>query len=181
MDDIMLIKPCEKYLGSYLEACRELKEMNIDAVAYHDPDKYDEWKDSFFKKMEDQSKGIGLPEGYVPCTTYWLVDGSNFIGRGSIRHHLNDFLKKYGGHIGYFIRKDCWNMGYGTLQLRLLLEKAHELGIEKALLTCDANNIASARVTEKTGGIKIGEAEVEVEGKIRSILRYEIETHGKDR
>jgi predicted acetyltransferase len=176
MDKIRLIKPCEKYLESYLDACKEFKEMNINVVSYHDPDKYNEWKGSIFQRFEEYSKGIGLPEGYVPGTVYWLVDEKNYIGSGSIRHYLNENLKKFGGHIGYWIRPGYWNKGYGTLQLKLLLEKVREMGIEKALLTCDVENIASARVMEKNGGKRIDKKDVEVGGKTRTIYRYEIET-----
>jgi len=176
MDTIKLIKPCEKYLESYLEACREFKESNITGVYYNDPDKYNQWKNSIIQKYEEFSKGINLPEGYVPCTTYWLVDAENFIGRGSIRHCLNENLRKFGGHIGYFIRQKYWNKGYGTLQLKLILLKCREMGIKAALLTCNVDNVASARVIEKNGGIRIDEIEITVEGKSRKIYRYEIET-----
>ena len=176
MDNVKLIKPCEKYLESYLEACREFKAMDISTAFYNDPDKYNEWKATLIQRYEDHSKGINLPEGYVPCTTYWLVDGENFIGRGSVRHTLNDFLQKYGGHIGYYIRSSYWGQGYGTLQLKLLLEKAHELGINKALITCDTHNIASARVMEKNGAVRLDEIEVTVDNKVRKIYRYEVET-----
>ena len=36
--------------------------------------------------------------------------------------------------------------------LKLALEKARDLGITKALLTCDKSNVASARVIRKNGG-----------------------------
>ena len=174
MGNIKLIKPCEKYLESYLEACREFKTMGINSVSYHDPDKYDGWKDSIFQRCEDNSKGINLPEGYVPMTTFWLVDGKNYIGSGNIRHRLSESLKNFGGHIGYFIRKEYWGKGYGTLQLKLLLEKARELGIKKVLLTCDVDNIASTRVMEKNGGKRLDKIDVEVGGQLRSVYRYEI-------
>lgn len=176
MDKIKLVKPCEKYLESYLEACREFKETNITGVHYHDSDKFEEWKDTIFQRYDDNANGINLPEGYVPMTTYWLVDSKNYIGSGRIRHCLSESLKKYGGHIGYFIRKKYWGKGYGTLQLKLLLEKAKELGIEKVLVTCDVDNIASSRVMEKNSGKRICQAEVKVNGKMRAIYKYEIDT-----
>ena len=176
MDNIKLIKPCERYLLSYLEACRELKSADITANAFHNPDDFSEWKDNIFLRFEKNAKGVNLPEGYVPMTTYWLVGDENYIGSGSIRHYLNENLKKFGGHIGYFIRPKYWNMGYGTLQLKLLLEKAHGLGIDTALLTCDVGNPASARIMEKNGGKRIDEIEVEVAGTLRKLYRYEIKT-----
>lgn len=57
---------------------------------------------------------------------YWLVDEERncFIGEISICRKLTDNLKCYGGHIGYGIRFSQWKKGYGTLMLRLALEKA---------------------------------------------------------
>jgi predicted acetyltransferase len=43
--------------------------------------------------------------------------------------------------------------GYATEMLRLALEKCKALGIEKALVTCDMNNVASAGTILKNGGV----------------------------
>ena len=57
-----------------------------------------------------------------------------FLGKISIRHRLTDALLRYGGHIGYGIRYSQWNKGYGTLLLKLALEKAGEMGIHEVLI-----------------------------------------------
>ena len=44
------------------------------------------------------------PDGYVPATTLWWVDGIEFIGRIQIRHRLTTYLREVGGHIGYDVR-----------------------------------------------------------------------------
>ena len=74
-----------------------------------------------------------------------------FLGEISIRHRLTDALLRYGGHIGYGIRYSQWNKGYGTLLLKLALEKAREMGLHEVLTTCDDDNAASAKVMEKNG------------------------------
>lgn len=148
-----LVTPGEEYLQSYLDACRGFKSHNVTLFILDDPDTFDEWRYSIFKKLEDQRLGIGLPEGYVPASTFWLVENGEFIGVGNIRHRLNENLERFGGHIGYAIRYDKWGLSYGTLQLRLLLEKAAELKIERALITCNEDNAASSRVIEKNGGV----------------------------
>jgi predicted acetyltransferase len=175
--NVKIIKPCEQYLESYLEACKEFKELGIKSGPPHDPDKFDEWKDTIFTKCEEYSKGINLPDGFVPCTMYWMVNDNDYIGAGNIRHELNENLKAFGGHIGYHIRKKYWNKGYGSLQLKLLLQKCNEMGIEKALLTCDATNIASSRVMEKNGGKKLGLYQVRLNNKLKFIYKYEIPTN----
>jgi predicted acetyltransferase len=88
----------------------------------------------------------------VPQTTLWLLDGQEYLGRLSIRHALTDQLRIEGGHIGFEIRPTQRRRGYATVMLRTSLPIANELGIDPALLTCDATNIASRRVIESNGG-----------------------------
>jgi predicted acetyltransferase len=80
-------------------------------------------------------------------------DSDTFLGRLSIRHHLNPSLEQLGGHIGYEIRPSARGKGYGRLILQLGLDKARALGLTRALLTCDATNILSQRVIRANGGV----------------------------
>jgi predicted acetyltransferase len=91
--------------------------------------------------------------GLVPQSTLWLVDGQEYLGRLSIRHALTDQLRIEGGHIGYEVRPTQRHRGYATAMLRTSLPIANQLGIDPALLTCDATNIASRRVIESNGGL----------------------------
>jgi predicted acetyltransferase len=95
-----------------------------------------------------------VPPGKVPSTTYFALDiDGKIIGTISVRHHLNDALKKTGGHIGYGIRPSRRRKGYGTKMLALALEKCHDLGLEKVLITCDKSNVGSAKIAMKNGGV----------------------------
>lgn len=113
-----------------------------------------------------------LESGFLPIleSTYFLYDAkeNKLIGGINIRHSLNEQLLKEGGHIGYGIRPTERNKGYATIMLKLALEEVKKLNIEKVLITCDKNNIASAKTILKCGGIL--ENEIEVDGKI--IKRY---------
>jgi len=62
-------------------------------------------------------------------------------------------LRNIGGHIGFNIRPSERRRGYGTAILALTLEKAKELRLKRVLVTCDDNNVASAKIIEKNGGI----------------------------
>lgn len=104
------------------------------------------------QKAKNHVKGIGLPEGWVPASTYWLVCQERIIGTCDLRHRLTEKLRKFGGHIGYSVRPSERGKGYGTQMLALVLEKARALGIKQVLVTCGDNNIASVRVIEKNGG-----------------------------
>lgn len=90
---------------------------------------------------------------WVPSTTYWLTDGIELLGAANIRHELNEHLLNFGGHIGYGIKPSARGRGLATKQLELALEKAKELGIERALITCDRTNVASRQVILNNGGV----------------------------
>ncbi len=91
--------------------------------------------------------------GKVPESTFWLIANDTFIGRVAIRHLLNESLLQFGGNIGYEIRPTKCRLGYGKEILRLGLEKAREVDIRRALVTCDDDNIASAKIIEGNGGV----------------------------
>lgn len=80
---------------------------------------------------------------------------------GSSNRHI-------GGHIGYGIRPSERRKGYATVLLNLALIKARELGIQRALVTCDRDNIGSAKTIMNNGGVL--DSEDEVDGTI--IQRY---------
>lgn len=74
------------------------------------------------------------------------------VGRVSLRHELNDFLLREGGHIGYGVVPSERRKGYAKEILRQTLELASRLGIKRVLLTCDDNNEGSSRTIEAHAG-----------------------------
>jgi predicted acetyltransferase len=108
---------------------------------------YLEWIDKINADLTRQE------DTYVPATTFFAVAGDKIVGTIQIRHCLNDYLLGYGGHIGYGVRPSRRRLGYATEMLRLALAKCRELGIERALVTCDNDNIGSMRVILKNGGV----------------------------
>lgn len=152
IDPVELVDPCtgvrESFLralleyqaeGRYLDLDREVLEGNFEAylrelVAQADP-------------------ATPRPPGRVPETTLWYVAGSEFLGRIAIRHRLTTKLRQFGGHIGYDVVPTARGKGHATCMLGLALPVARKLGIDRALLTCDRDNIASRKVIEANGGI----------------------------
>lgn len=143
--------PSVKYEQSYLQALEEGKD-EIGIAVLRKP-KVAESFTEFVKNILGESKGLNLPEGFVPASEFWLVDRNEFIGRASIRHKLNDQLLKIGGHIGYYIRASKRKMGYGKKILKLALLKAKRLGLTKVLVTCDEGNIGSQKIIEASKGV----------------------------
>ena len=92
------------------------------------------------------------PGGYVPQTILWWVAGEEYLGRVNIRHRLTESLRHEGGNIGYVVRPGARRRGHATAMLAAALPVAAGLGIESALLDCEADNVASRRVIEKNGG-----------------------------
>jgi predicted acetyltransferase len=125
---------------------------------------------AYFRRLLDGARGIGLPPGRVPYSTFWLTLGRRPIGRSSVRHYLTPDLEHEGGHVGYDIRPSERRKGYGNLILRLTLAEARKLGLSRALLTCDADNVASAKVIEGNGGRLQDQAVSRRSGKL--ISRY---------
>ena len=94
-----------------------------------------------------------LQNGLVASTMYWIVDNREIIGRVDVRHTLNEFLMKFGGHIGYYIKPSKRRMGYGKKSLKFALDKANKIGIKEALVICEENNIGSQNIIESCGGV----------------------------
>lgn len=103
--------------------------------------------------LEAWKRGERLPEGYVPSTALNAFVGAQLVGRLSIRHELNEFLLRLGGHIGYGVVPPFRRQGYAKEMLRLSLPLARKLGISRALVTCDDDNPGSARTIEANGGV----------------------------
>jgi len=121
--------------------------------------------ETYLEKLEMKRHGLGLEEGHVPATFFIAdVDGA-LVGRSSIRHELNDFLFNVGGHIGYGVRPAFRRKGYATEILRQSLLYIRNFGVTEVLVTCDDDNIASAKVIESQGGVL--ENKVEFEGSLK--------------
>ncbi len=114
---------------------------------------FDEYKEWLIVKQRD-SEQEGIVDGWkVPSTTFWLYADGIPVGFGSVRHFLTETLRKAGGNIGYGIAPAFRGKGYGKELLRLLLNEAKEMGIDKVLVTILLDNIASQAVAIANGGV----------------------------
>lgn len=112
----------------------------------------EEFKDAILPRIIDYSNGIGLPDGFVPETSYFLWDDETIVGWFRLRHYLNDFLRNGAGHIGYGIGKEYRGRGYATEGLKLTVEKAWDIIREDEIyISVHKDNPASLKVQQKNG------------------------------
>ncbi|MGN9906909.1 GNAT family N-acetyltransferase [Phytohabitans sp. LJ34] len=124
------------------------------------------------RRMSDES--VPLAEGWVHATYWWIVERDAYLGAISLRHRLNDFLLRAGGHIGYGVRPSARGRGLATWALGAVLGHARARGIDRVLISCTVDNTASARVIERHGGV----AEDERDSELGRIRRYWIDLAG---
>ncbi len=168
---IQLIRPTKVLEQEYQEFYWEWKrsgEKLIPSIIEKFPDDID----CFLQFIDNNEKGKNLPDGWVPDSTFWLVKGKLIIGVVNIRHQLTEMLLTIGGHIGYGIRPSERRKGYATKILELALLEAKRVDINKALVTCDADNIGSLKAILKNGGIE-DEEFIEDDGNV--VKRFWIE------
>ncbi|MEX2394960.1 MAG: GNAT family N-acetyltransferase [Actinomycetota bacterium] len=147
----VLVTPNTRYRESFLAAVAEF--------APHEQNMIVERRlangnfDNYLKVVQAWTRGEQMPLGWVPVSTFWLVDGDTYIGSTNVRHELNAYLRDYGGHIGYTIRPSKRQMGHGTEICRLALEESRKIGLKRVLITCDDDNFGSRKIIERNGGV----------------------------
>jgi predicted acetyltransferase len=109
------------------------------------------WTD-YLRMLADNRAGVNLPERLVPSTFLVADVDGQFVGRVTIRHHLNEFLRVEGGHIGYNVLPGFRRRGHTTEILRQALIVARSMGIDRVLVTTDDDNVGSIAVIESNGG-----------------------------
>ncbi len=154
-----LVAPSCRFKRSFIQAVREAQASGsgLGDTLKWDVSAMETDFDSVLADLRRYEPGNELPEGFVHSEYLWLVDGDEYLGRASLRHTLTKRLREFGGHIGYEVRPSARRQGHGKLLLRLTLERARELGLERVLITCDTDNLGSRGVIEGNGGVLEGE------------------------
>lgn len=146
---LKLVKPSKEYLNSFLHIINDYKsDVNHFGRGGIDPliKAIDENKvDEYLQQLSDYEHAENLPEGWVPETRFWLLDNDNFVGSFSIRHALTPHLEQIGGHIAANIAPKYRGKYSSFIGVKLCLEEAHKLGLNRVLMTCDEKNPVSYR------------------------------------
>ena len=112
------------------------------------------------------------PRLMVPGTMFFLVEGEEILGVCEIRHFLNSGLLKYGGHMGYGVAPKHRGNGYAAEMVKMAMPFMKQVGIDRCLITCVQENIASAKTIENVGGVLENEVEIIRNGLPKIGLRY---------
>lgn len=88
------------------------------------------------------------------------------VGVSNLRHELTPFLRHEGGHIGYGVRPSARRKGYATEMLRQTLDYARDLGLERVLVTCGADNMPSQKTILRNGGVLEADDVVAHDGEV---------------
>ena len=151
---LILRLPTEKDEKEIFEMVKEFKDNSENRIpgsgSIEDFVSYKEW----LEKIKLYSNKELLPKGKVSSIQFITVrkEDNKIIGFLNLRHELNDYLLKFGGHVGGSIRPSERRKGYATEQLKISVEYCKKLGIKNVLVTCKDWNIGSKTTIMKCGG-----------------------------
>lgn len=101
----------------------------------------------FTLRIREKAEGDGVR---LPFYYYDILADGTPVGKISIRIGDN-FHAYYNGHIGYEVDEPYRGHGYAGKACRLVLEVARHHGMKMVYLTCEEDNLASARTIEGLG------------------------------
>lgn len=154
MEELMLIRPS----SDYAEQIAEYRQAFLDAGDSMDGT-------GALRKLADPKEYIKnciacedpatVPADLVSATQLLLIrkNDDKLLGMIQIRHDFNDYLEKFGGHIGYSVKPSERRKGYAKKMLEMALPFCKQLGLKKVLITCNDNNIGSEKTILDNGGI----------------------------
>lgn len=169
--EFFLVEPSEEYA----EQITEYKQAFLDADSSMDgcgPLRRCEDSLTYISECRKYTSQETLPDGWVLTTQFFYIRKADnrLVGMIQVRHYFNDWLSKFGGHIGYSIKPDERRKGYATSMLKAILPYCKEIGLDKILISCIDGNLGSEKTILNNGGIY--ETTVYEQDRKRNLKRF---------
>ena len=153
-DNCILVKPDETMLAeivSYREAFLAAGDSMDGTGPLRRMEDPLEWL--AFNQLAEQRET--KPENWVPSEQFALLRERDhkIVGMTQFRHEFNDFLREFGGNIGYSVRPDERRKGYAKRMLTECLKICRAFGLDRVLITCLVENEGSRRTILACGGV----------------------------
>ena len=158
MEKFYLERPSEKRKNEIIDFIKEFEKYNsdtngtgcLDLILYG----YS-FEEVLEKNLNMEYEECAKKEKRSQSKTFLLIrkNDNKIVGSINVRWNLSKEMLNFGGHIGYGIRPTERRKGYNKINLYLGLIEAKKLGLEKVMLDCDVNNIASDKTLKALGGI----------------------------
>ncbi len=152
---LQLKKLDESMKGALADFITDWKDENIIPSTLQ---KYSLGFDGFMEHLNTMENDP--PRLMSPSTMWFLVDGEEILGAYEVRHFLNSGLLKYGGHIGYGVAPKHRGHGYAAKMVEMSMPMLKQLNLDRVLICCVSDNIASAKTILKVGGVLENEVEI---------------------
>ena len=154
MERFFLERPSIERKKEIIEFINEFVEYNSDINGAGSLDKILEgytFEEALERCLNIEIKGFSER---CQSKTFLLIreNDNKIVGSINVRWNLNEEMLKFGGHIGYGIRPTERRKGYNKINLYLGMIEAKKLGLEKVMLDCDVDNIASDKTLKALGG-----------------------------
>ena len=161
MEQIELIEPNIKYADDIWKFRQEILECDAEnedqfagCISLDVSKSAEEWiKTCELRRSEETCGEVGTT---VPSHRYLAVrkNDDKVVGIIDLRHHINHpILGTWGGHCGYSVRPSERGKGDAKEMLRLNIQNAKSMGIDKLLIVCDVENEASEKTILANSGV----------------------------
>jgi len=134
-----------EYVDEWIKNCETMIPWSCDI----ENNTFTEWKNKIIQFKEKET----CPNGFVTADTYFFIEeDKKIIGAVNLKYELNEYLHKYGGNIGYGIRKSERGNGYAKILLDFGIKKMFERGYNEIQISCKESNTPSKRTIISCGG-----------------------------
>ena len=154
MEELVLLRPTAEYAKQIMECKKEYLAAGSSMDGCGPMRRTDDPME-YIEKCALEENPETCPDSLVPATQFMLVrkDDNKVLGFLQVRHEFNEYLSKFGGHIGYSVRPSERRKGYAKVMLKMALPFCREIGLDKVLITCMDGNIGSEKTILANGGV----------------------------